>query len=630
MAWWCMITIPSGGIQAGAETTAVSPASPPRMLTREIRYHMPEAGEVWLVWGVNGWHRLPETAQPSGTMIGKNGLMNSPMTSQEDAFVTKVTIPSGTALDYCFLLTKKRDAFDITWPLCEGNYGEVATRSGVTEIGSKLSLALVTQELHYHMPDAKEVSMVWGVNGWFPVPESLRPPSTKMADSLMVTSMRKSGQDFIVSLQVPRGLTIDFGFRITKSVTGGNVNIWEGGGNEGFREIVRDGAPIRVKSNAIVLPTGYLPRDEDEGWGPSLTILGALSAPLLLTGLLVTFRRRQMRKRTANPFNSRRRKPGWVIDSVLSITGLCFGVIGAEQALRTSYPHEGFGTAVEVGWFRQMAYSATQLFTTDATMGLRPWLRTGRYTEYGTLQNSYTVIKDPGHTRLLFVGNTVTYKGKLLRALKSLHGEETLEYWNAGVPTFNTLQQIAFYQVYNTRIAPDHVILNIQPDDVGAIPFAFRNQTGELELYRPAVPRKDLDPSLFMNFYLYRYLRGLTISSREKRIRLWQEYYDSLKSFRDRLARDHIRLSVAVLPVLSSKEEWSQSEMDRRKALLSMLAELQIEHYDLAEVFAPGKPWSASLPAAGSEDWEPSSEMARAFAQYMTHQGLFHSKENKP
>jgi hypothetical protein len=60
-----------------------------------------------------------------------------------------------------------------------------------------------------------------------------------------------------------------------------------------------------------------------------------------------------------------------------------------------------------------------------------------------------------------------------------------------------------------------------------------------------------------------------------------------------------------------------------------MLAELQIEHYDLAEVFAPGKPWSASLPAAGSEDWEPSSEMARAFAQYMTHQGIFRSEENK-
>ncbi len=556
--------------------------------------------------------------------------MNSPMTSQGDVFTTKLLVPSGTALNYCFLLTKKRDAFDITWPLCEGNYDEVATRSGVTEIGSKLSLSLVTQEFHYYMPDAKEVSMVWGVNGWSPVPESLRPPNTKMANNVMVTPMRKSEQDFVVSLKAPRGSAIDYGFRISQSATGATVNIWEGGGREGFREVVRDGTSIRVKSNAIVLPTGYLYRDEDKGWGPSLTILGAMAGPLLLIGFLVTFRRRLVRNRHANPFQPRRQDPGWVIDSILTLTGVCLGLMGAEQALRNFYPREGFGTAAEADWFRNAAYSAAQLFTTDARLGLRPWLRTGRYSEYGTLHNTYTVIKDPSHIRLLFVGNTVTYEGTLLHALKSLHGEDMLEYWNAGVPTFNTLQQIAFYQITNTHIAPDHVILTIEPDDVGSIPFAFRNQTAELEVYRPAVPRKDLDPGRFENFYLYRYLRGLTISHRESQNRLWEEYHESFKIFRDRLTRDHIRLSVAVLPALSSRQEWSRSEMARREALLTMLTELQIEHYDLSEVFVPGKAWSASPPQPGSRGWEPSSEIALAFAQYMTHQGLFRSKNNRP
>lgn len=600
------------------------------MLTREIRYHMLEAGEVWLVWGVNGWHAIPEAAWPLGTVIGKNGLMTSPMTSQGDVFVTKLTVPNGITLDYCFLITKKRNAFDITWPLCEGNYEEVATRSGVTEIGSKLSLDLVTQEFHYHMPDAEAVSMVWGVNGWSPVPESLRPLNTKMADNLMATPMRKREQDFVVSLQVPRGATIDFGFRITKSVTGANVNVWEGGGKEGFREIVRDGSWIRVKSNAIVLPVGHLSHDEDNGWRPSVTVLGALSAPLLLTGLLVTFRRRQVRKRTANPFQSRRKKPGWVIDGVLILTGLAIGVIGTEQALRNVYPHEGFGIAVEADWFRQAAYSASQLFTIDSTLGLRPWLRTGRYTEYGTLHNTYNLTKDQGHRRILFVGNTVTHEGTLLQALKSKHGEDRFEYWNAGVPTFNTLQQIAYYQAYNSRTAPDHVILTIQPDDMGTIPVAFRNPAAELEVYRPAVPRKDLDSGLFEMSYLYRYVKGLMISPRERQNRLWQEYHDGVKSFSDRLARDHIRLSVAVLPVLTSRQQWSQAEIDWRKVLLTMLTELQIEHYDLTEVFVPGKAWSASLPETGSEGWEPSSEMAHAFAQYMTYQGLFRSRENKP
>ncbi|MGC3974326.1 MAG: hypothetical protein QM771_08110 [Nitrospira sp.] len=628
MACCCVITMPCQNVQVGAETTTVTPVNPSRMLTREIRYLMPEAGEVWLVWGVNGWHRLPEAAWPTGTVLGKTGLMTTRMIEQGDAFVATVTIPNGTALDYCFLLTKKREAFDITWPLCEGNYSEVATRSGVTEIGSRLSLAVVTQEFHYHMPDAQEVSMVWGVNGWSPVPESLRPPNTKMSDNLMVSPMRKGEQDFVVSLQVPVGATIDFGFRITRSAIG-SITIWEGGGAGGFHEPVRGGSSIRVKSNAIVLPLGHPSRGEDNGSSVALTILGAVSAPLLLAGLMVTFRRRRARQRSANPFHPRRERPGSTVDGMLILTAVAIGVFGAEQALRNVYPHEGFGIAGEDDWFRQAPYSANQLFTIDATLGVRPWLRTGRYTEYGTAPNTYSLAKDPRHTRILFVGNTVTYEGTLLRALRDLHGENRFEYWNAGVPTFNTVQQIAYYHSYNARTAPDHVILTIQPDDFGTIPIAFRNHAAELEVHRPAVPRKDLDVELYQSSYLYRYLKGLMISPAEKQHHLWQEYHDIVKGFSERLARDHIRLSVAVLPLSAAQQQWTQAEKDRRQALFSVLKELHIEHYDLADVFAPGRAGSV-LPPTSKESGSPSTEMASAFAQYMTHEGLFRSKEHKP
>ncbi|HMU30621.1 MAG TPA: hypothetical protein PLY42_11815 [Nitrospira sp.] len=613
-------------VQVGAETTT-APASPPRMLTREIRYHMPEAGEVWLVWGVNGWHRLPEAAWPPGTVLGKTGLMTTRMIEQGDAFVATVAVPNGTALDYCFLLTKKREAFDITWPLCEGNYSEVATRSGVTEIGSRLSLAVVTQEFHYHMPDAQEVSMVWGVNGWSPVPESLRPLNTKMSDNLMVSPMRKREQEFIVSVQVPVGATIDFGFRITRSAMG-SVNIWEGGGAEGFHEPVRGGSSIRVKSNAIILPRGRPSRDEDNGWHVAWAIVGAVSAPLLLAGLLVMLRRRQARQRSANPFNPRREKPSSALDGLLILAAVGIGAFGAEQMLRNVYPHEGFGIAAEDEWFRQAPYSANQLFTIDPTLGIRPWLRTGRYTEYGTVPNMYRLAKDSRHTRILFVGNTVTYEGTLLHALRELHGEDRFEYWNAGVPTFNTVQQIAYYHAYNARTAPDHVILTIQPDDLGTIPIVFRNHTAELEVHRPAIPRKDLDTELYGSSYLYRYVKGLLISPEEKLHRLWQEYRDSVKSFSERLAHDHIRLSVVVLPVLASQQEWTQAERDRRQALFSVLTELQIEHYDLAQAFEPGRAENAVLPPMSKESWAPSSEMVSAFAQYMTHEGLFRTKEH--
>ena len=37
------------------------------LVTQEIRYYMPEAGEVFLVWGIDGWQLVSETLRPSGT-----------------------------------------------------------------------------------------------------------------------------------------------------------------------------------------------------------------------------------------------------------------------------------------------------------------------------------------------------------------------------------------------------------------------------------------------------------------------------------------------------------------------------------------------------------------------------------
>ncbi|MDH4137090.1 MAG: GDSL-type esterase/lipase family protein [Anaerolineae bacterium] len=39
------------------------------LVTREIRYHMPEAGEVYLLWGINGWAVVPQEIRPAGTVV---------------------------------------------------------------------------------------------------------------------------------------------------------------------------------------------------------------------------------------------------------------------------------------------------------------------------------------------------------------------------------------------------------------------------------------------------------------------------------------------------------------------------------------------------------------------------------
>ena len=90
-------------------------------------------------------------------------------------------------------------------------------------------ITLVTQEIHYHRPEASQVFLLWGINGWDVVPLEKRPKGTIVKDNLMHTPMAHTGDTFTVKLQVPANTTINYGFLITRKLriayTGGN---WDG------------------------------------------------------------------------------------------------------------------------------------------------------------------------------------------------------------------------------------------------------------------------------------------------------------------------------------------------------------------------------------------------------------------
>src|ERR1051325_4550300 len=52
--------------------------------------------------------------------------------------------------------------------------------------------SLVTQEIHYHLPEAAEVFFVWGVDGWAVAPEQLWPPRTEVRQKVLYTPMTLS------------------------------------------------------------------------------------------------------------------------------------------------------------------------------------------------------------------------------------------------------------------------------------------------------------------------------------------------------------------------------------------------------------------------------------------------------
>lgn len=75
------------------------------MVNLDIRYISPAAGEVYLVWGINGWGLAPESQWPSGTVVQQNTL-HTPMHREGQTYVSRLRVPAGTTLDFGFLTTQ--------------------------------------------------------------------------------------------------------------------------------------------------------------------------------------------------------------------------------------------------------------------------------------------------------------------------------------------------------------------------------------------------------------------------------------------------------------------------------------------------------------------------------------------
>ena len=97
-----------------------------------------------------------------------------------------------------------------------------------------------------------------------------------------------------------------------------------------------------------------------------------------------------------------------------------------------------------------------------------------------------------------------------MKALRKLYGDKDYEYWNAGVESYNTLQELAFYKLCNQGVHPDHVILTFHLNDFETTPVSFLDKDGKAVIYIPNCPSREINRYLFEQFHLYRLYVGLT------------------------------------------------------------------------------------------------------------------------
>lgn len=73
---------------------------------------------------------------------------------------------------------------------------------------------LVTIVVRYHNPNTNTVQIVWGVDGWRLLPQSVWPENTQLGEiGGMSTPMIREDGVFTVRIQIPRGSRFNYGFR---------------------------------------------------------------------------------------------------------------------------------------------------------------------------------------------------------------------------------------------------------------------------------------------------------------------------------------------------------------------------------------------------------------------------------
>lgn len=111
------------------------------LVTQETRYHMPEAGELFQVWGINGWAVVSEELRPASTVV-QAGVMHTPMSHEGDTFVVPVQVPVGVTMHYGFWIAEDRSSGAIEGVLhAEQGYHTIGTRDDAVVIQTTVTPA---------------------------------------------------------------------------------------------------------------------------------------------------------------------------------------------------------------------------------------------------------------------------------------------------------------------------------------------------------------------------------------------------------------------------------------------------------------------------------------------------------
>ncbi len=260
------------------------------------------------------------------------------------------------------------------------------------------------------------------------------------------------------------------------------------------------------------------------------------------------------------------------------------------------------------------------IYTVDERLGYRPVLGGAAYAPHGAQWNDYPLEKRPGVRRLLFLGDSVTQRGRLLDGLRGLLGE-SCELWNAGVIGYASRQELEYYRDYLGGIEPDHVVLSFHLNDFETTPITFLDGERFVAVYaQDARP----NPWLLRHSYLYRYgwSRMLEATGESRSRKIEAEVEQALRELQALVRSRGAEFTVLVLPWFLPEAEWPETLRAHHREIVEFLEGQRVAHYEFLDTLAAAVQEGLPIQERPGDVQHPSPEFGRRMAADLVARGF--------
>jgi len=222
--------------------------------------------------------------------------------------------------------------------------------------------------------------------------------------------------------------------------------------------------------------------------------------------------------------------------------------------------------------------SADEAFVADDTLGLRPVFGGRFYDESGLLRIG-SIQSRADAPKLLFIGDSVTADGRIMRALADRIGHDDVSYLNAGVPSYNIEQEVGYFLRHLKQLNPSEIVHQLHVNDLGTFAGVVRARGETVRIYSPRVKPADVDPVLYEYSQLYRLFLA-NFKARSSKDELKAGAFAALRTMQAYARDNGIPYHVYFFPSLEPLAGWSRDDLDTREYLVGVSRELGLRMVD--------------------------------------------------